>query len=173
MLFIASPNNPTGNVAKENEIKSLLETGSIVIVDETYYEFCSKSTSSLLNSYENIIIKQPYNVNLAAEVAAITTLENSGKLIENINLINNEKENLFSFLKLYKNITPFPSEANFILCKFKNNDSEIIFNNLAKEGIFVRKFSSEDLKNYLRISIGKPEQMKKIKNLIKSYYEKS
>ena len=204
MLFIASPNNPTGNVAKENEIKSLLETGSIVIVDETYYEFCSKSTSSLLNSYENIIIlrsfskwagiaglrigymiasknvinnifkiKQPYNVNLAAEIAAITTLENSGKLIENINLINNEKENLFSFLKFYKNITPFPSEANFILCKFKNNDSEIIFNNLAKEGIFVRKFSGNDLKNYLRISIGKPEQMKKIKNLIKSYYEKS
>ena len=99
------------------------------------------------------------------------TLPNFGFIC--INEINNEKENLFSFLKLYKNITPFPSEANFILCKFKNNDSEIIFNNLAKEGIFVRKFSDEDLKNYLRISIGKPEQMKKIKNLIKSYYEKS
>ena len=52
-------------------------------------------------------------------------------------------------VKLYKNITPFPSEANFILCKFKNNDSEIIFNNLAKEGIFVRKFSDDNLKNYL------------------------
>ena len=50
------------------------------------------------NVINNIFkIKQPYNVNLAAEVAAITTLENSGKLIENINLINNEKENLFSF----------------------------------------------------------------------------
>ena len=204
ILFIASPNNPTGNVAKEGEIQSLLETGSMVIVDETYYEFCSKSTSNLLNSYENIIIlrsfskwagiaglrigymmasknvidnifkiKQPYNVNLAAEVAAITTLENAGKLIENIKIINNEKENFFLFLKQYKNITPFVSEANFILCKFKNNDSEIIFNNLAKEGIFVRKFSDIDLKNYLRISIGKPEQMKKIKNLIKTYYEKS
>ena len=204
LLFIASPNNPTGNVAKENEIINLLETGTIVIVDETYYEFCSKSCSNLLNSFENLIIlrsfskwagiaglrigymmasknvisnifkiKQPYNVNLAAEVAAITTLENSGKLIENIQIINNEKEDFFSFLSELANITPFLSEANFILCKFKNNDSEIVFNKLAKEGIFVRKFSDGNLKNYLRISIGKPEQMKKIKKVIKTYYEKS
>ena len=204
LLFIASPNNPTGNIANENEITNLLETGTIVIVDETYYEFCSKSCSNLLNSFENLIIlrsfskwagiaglrigymmasknvisnifkiKQPYNVNLAAEVAAITTLENSDKLIENIQIINNEKEDFFSFLNEYTNITPFLSEANFILCKFKNNDSEIVFNKLAKEGIFVRKFSDDNLKNYLRISIGKPEQMKKIKKVIKTYYEKS
>jgi len=204
LLFIASPNNPTGNIANENEIINLLETGTIVIVDETYYEFCSKSCSNLLNSFENLIIlrsfskwagiaglrigymmasknvisnifkiKQPYNVNLAAEVAAITTLENSDKLIENIQIINNEKEDFFSFLNEYTNITPFLSEANFILCKFKNNDSEIVFNKLAKEGIFVRKFSDDNLKNYLRISIGKPEQMKKIKKVIKTYYEKS
>ena len=204
LLFIASPNNPTGNVANENEIINLLETGTIVIVDETYYEFCSKSCSNLLNSFENLIIlrsfskwagiaglrigymmasknvisnifkiKQPYNVNLAAEVAAITTLENSDKLVENIQIINNEKEDFFSFLSEFANITPFLSEANFILCKFKNNDSEIVFNKLAKEGIFVRKFSDDNLKNYLRISIGKPEQMKKIKKVIKTYYEKS
>ena len=204
LLFIASPNNPTGNIANENEIINLLETGTIVIVDETYYEFCSKSCSNLLNSFENLIIlrsfskwagiaglrigymmasknvisnifkiKQPYNVNLAAEIAAITTLENSDKLIENIQIINNEKEDFFSFLNEYTNITPFLSEANFILCKFKNNDSEIVFNKLAKEGIFVRKFSDDNLKNYLRISIGKPEQMKKIKKVIKTYYEKS
>ena len=204
LLFIASPNNPTGNIANENEIINLLETGTIVIVDETYYEFCSKSCSNLLNSFENLIIlrsfskwagiaglrigymmasknvisnifkiKQPYNVNLAAEVAAITTLENSDKLIENIQIINNEKEDFFSFLSEYTNITPFLSEANFILCKFKNNDSEIVFNKLAKEGIFVRKFYDDNLKNYLRISIGKPEQMKKIKKVIKTYYEKS
>ena len=199
LLFIASPNNPTGNIANENEIINLLETGTIVIVDETYYEFCSKSCSNLLNSFENLIIlrsfskwagiaglrigymmasknvisnifkiKQPYNVNLAAEVAAITTLENSDKLIENIQIINNEKEDFFSFLNEYTNITPFLSEANFILCKFKNNDSEIVFNKLAKEGIFVRKFSDDNLKNYLRISIGKPEQMKKIKKSYKN-----
>ena len=58
MLFIASPNNPTGNVAKENEIKSLLETGSIVIV-ETYYEFLNlhiyKKLYKFLNLFETKI----------------------------------------------------------------------------------------------------------------------
>ena len=40
MVFFASPNNPTGNLASKNEIKALLDTGIIVVVDEAYYEFC-------------------------------------------------------------------------------------------------------------------------------------
>jgi len=197
LLFIASPNNPTGNVLNESEVKSLLDTGIIIIIDETYYEFCSKSSVNLINSYENIIvlrsfskwagiaglrigymmsnanvinnifkIKQPYNVNLAAEIAAITTLKNKNKLISNIKKILSEKKNLEEFINNHKKISSFKSEGNFVLCKFDNNDAEIVFNNLAKEGIFVRKFSDYLLKNYLRISIGKLEQMNKLKNII-------
>tara|TARA_E500000331_G_C17208078_1_gene692328 strand:+ start:420 stop:1496 length:1077 start_codon:yes stop_codon:yes gene_type:complete len=197
LLFIASPNNPTGNVVTENEAKSLLDTGAIIIIDETYYEFCSKSLVNLMGSYENIIvlrsfskwagiaglrigymmsnknvinnifkIKQPYNVNLAAEIAAITTLKNKDKLNVNIKKILSEKKDLEEFIESHDKIRSFQSEGNFILCKFDNNDAEIVFNNLAKEGIFVRKFSDNLLKNYLRISIGKQEQMNKLKNVI-------
>ncbi|MFL2642142.1 MAG: histidinol-phosphate transaminase [Dehalococcoidia bacterium] len=197
LIFIASPNNPTGNVLTESEIKILLDTGIIIIIDETYYEFCSKSSAHLIDSYENIIvlrsfskwagiaglrigymlsnknvinnvfkIKQPYNVNLAAEIAAITTLNNKDKLISNIEKILLEKKSLEEFIENNTKISSFKSEGNFILCKFNNNDAEIVFNNLAKEGIFVRKFSDNLLKNYLRISIGKPDQMNKLKNII-------
>ena len=197
LLFIASPNNPTGNVLAEGEIKVLLDTGIIIIIDETYYEFCSKSSVNLIDLHENIIvlrsfskwagiaglrigymmsnknvinnvfkIKQPYNVNLAAEIAAITTLKNKDKLISNIKKILIEKNSFEEFINNNNKISSFRSEGNFILCKFNNNDAEIVFNNLAKEGIFVRKFSDNLLKNYLRISIGKPEQMSKLKNII-------
>ena len=111
-------------------------------------------------------IKQPYNVNLAAEIAAITTLNNKDKLISNIEKILLEKKSLEEFIENNTKISSFKSEGNFILCKFNNNDAEIVFNNLAKEGIFVRKFSDNLLKNYLRISIGKPDQMNKLKNII-------
>tara|TARA_Y100001936_G_scaffold142331_1_gene138848 strand:- start:1226 stop:2311 length:1086 start_codon:yes stop_codon:yes gene_type:complete len=204
LLFIASPNNPTGNTITETEVVKLLETGSIIIIDETYHEFCNKSCINLIKSYENLIIlrsfskwagiaglrigymaasknvinnmfkiKQPYNVNLAAEIAAITTLKNKDKLFKNIKKILKEKLILEDFLGQFQNITVFNSEGNYILCKFNNNDSEIIFNNLAKEGIFVRRFSDDLLKNYLRITIGKPDQMNKLKNIIKTHYENS
>ena len=111
-------------------------------------------------------IKQPYNVNLAAEIAAITTLKNKDKLIINIEKILSERKNFEEFIENNNKISSFKSDGNFILCKFNNNDAEIVFNNLAKEGIFVRKFSDNLLKNYLRISIGKPDQMNKLKNII-------
>ena len=204
LLFIASPNNPTGNVISKKEILKLLDTGAIIIIDETYYEFCNKSCIDLINANENLVvlrsfskwagiaglrigymaaseniiknmfkIKQPYNVNLAAEIAAITTLKHKDKLLKNIDMILDERLKLKDFLNQFQNISTSNSEGNFILCKFNNNDSEIIFNNLAKEGIFVRRFSDDLLKNYLRISIGKPEQMNKLKNIIKTHYEKS
>ncbi len=56
VIFIASPNNPTGNLAQENQIIDLLETGIIVCLDETYFEFSNFSFSHLLNKYSNLII---------------------------------------------------------------------------------------------------------------------
>ncbi|MCH7844116.1 MAG: aminotransferase class I/II-fold pyridoxal phosphate-dependent enzyme, partial [Chloroflexi bacterium] len=39
IVFLASPNNPTGNLLTEQEARALLETGVVGCVDETYYEF--------------------------------------------------------------------------------------------------------------------------------------
>ena len=46
-VFFASPNNPTGNIATEAQIRGLLETGLLVVVDETYYEFCGHTVMPL------------------------------------------------------------------------------------------------------------------------------
>ena len=39
VIFVASPNNPTGNAITEREIVELVDTGRIVVVDEAYFEF--------------------------------------------------------------------------------------------------------------------------------------
>ncbi len=60
MLFICSPNNPTGNTIKAHKIKFLLENFSgLVVIDEAYIDF-SEETSWLteLDTYPNLIVTQ-------------------------------------------------------------------------------------------------------------------
>ena len=56
VVFVTSPNNPTGNTATEEQVKALLETGIIVAVDETYFEFAQTTVTHLVPEYDNLVI---------------------------------------------------------------------------------------------------------------------
>ena len=56
IIFVSSPNNPTGNLASDEHVKALLDTGVIVVVDEAYYEFCNRSVANLVPHYENLVV---------------------------------------------------------------------------------------------------------------------
>ena len=56
IVFIASPNNPTGNSLPEADARRLLRTGMIVVADETYHEFAGYTLAPLLREYENLVI---------------------------------------------------------------------------------------------------------------------
>src|SRR5690606_7514137 len=57
MAFLCSPNNPTGNVLKEDELGNLLEsTEAVVFLDEAYVEFAEGSLAELVNRYENLVV---------------------------------------------------------------------------------------------------------------------
>ncbi|MEQ8302718.1 MAG: histidinol-phosphate transaminase [Cyclobacteriaceae bacterium] len=60
LLFLCSPNNPSGNLLHKDSIESLLQSFSgIVVVDEAYIDFCpSPSLTELLDQYPNLIILQ-------------------------------------------------------------------------------------------------------------------
>ena len=60
LLFICSPNNPTGNSFSEKNIKTLLENFSgLVVIDEAYIDFSDKkSWLGTLNDYPNLVITQ-------------------------------------------------------------------------------------------------------------------
>ncbi len=61
--------------------------------------------------------KQPYNVSVAAEVAALAALTNKAYLDQVRDALVEERERLFSKLKEVPYLEPYPSSANFILCK--------------------------------------------------------
>ena len=56
MIFISSPNNPTGNLASESQVRGLLATGLMVVVDEAYYEFCGQTVAGLIPEHENLVV---------------------------------------------------------------------------------------------------------------------
>lgn len=60
LLFICSPNNPTGNSFSEKTIQTLLENFSgLVIIDEAYVDFSNKeSWLRMLNTHSNLVITQ-------------------------------------------------------------------------------------------------------------------
>lgn len=60
ILFLCSPNNPTGNLISNDTIKNLCDTLSgkaIVVVDEAYIEFANReSATSILDQCQNLVI---------------------------------------------------------------------------------------------------------------------
>lgn len=63
MIFIASPNNPTGNSMREEDVLKIVEeSNSLVIIDEAYCEFAGGSRySRLVDEYENVIVLRTFS----------------------------------------------------------------------------------------------------------------
>jgi histidinol-phosphate aminotransferase len=61
VIFVASPNNPTGNTTTEREIMELVDTGKIVVVDEAYFEFSNVTVANLVSSHNNLIVLRTFS----------------------------------------------------------------------------------------------------------------
>ncbi len=102
-------------------------------------------------------IKIPYNVNVAALVAVQESLKDINYLMSNVKAIIAERERLFGELTKLGWLKPFPSQANFILCSVLNGEAGELRQKLQDKGILVRYFAEPRLRNFIRISVGKPE----------------
>ncbi len=189
LIFLASPNNPTGNSVPREQVISLLEMGLYVVIDEAYYEFAGHTVADLVNQYENLMvartfskwaglagvrigyaivspevcaylnqIKQPYNVSVFAQIAALESLNDVDYLMANVNALVSERARLFDFLQGIDYLSPIPSEGNYILCHVTRGNGQQVYNLLKQRNIFVRYYDRPNLKNCFRISVGKPEE---------------
>ena len=189
MAFIASPNNPTGNLAPEAVVRELLDAGIVVVVDEAYYEFACSTFALLVPEYANLVvlrtfskwaglaslrlgygimdsalaermmtIKPPYNTSVASELAVFASLGDKELLLSRVRTLVQATEELMRELAGFKELTPFPSRANFILCRVADGNGYWLYEELAKRGVFVRYYPTPPIHDSIRISIGLPEQ---------------
>lgn len=100
LLFICSPNNPSGNSLRTESITSLIESfPGIVVLDEAYADFSSTSMLESLDRFPNLVILQTFSkayglagVRLGAGYASpeIIDLLNKIKLPYNVNLLTQQ-----------------------------------------------------------------------------------
>jgi histidinol-phosphate aminotransferase len=101
-------------------------------------------------------IKQPYNINVAASLAALAALEDRDWLQEKVALIVQERERMVTELACIDWLQPYPSHSNFILFRVLGRDARQLKLDLEQHGILVRYFKKPGLDNCIRISAGRP-----------------
>lgn len=104
-----------------------------------------------------MLVKQPYGVNVAAEAAALASLEDLALLDDRACVLAGERDRMADLLRATGWFEPIPSEANFVLCRLLRSDAPAVREALRRRGIFVRTFDHPRLAQHVRISAGRPE----------------
>lgn len=204
LLFICSPNNPTGNKLNRTDIYTLIESfkTGFVIIDEAYIDFSDEpSFIQELAKYPQVIvmqtlskayglaslrlgmafahptiigllnkIKPPYNIGGATQEIVIKALANTSFKENAVSLLLAERKRLIESLgQIPEVIHIYPSDANFILVRFKKSNE--LFNYLISEKLITRNRSTVTLcEDSIRITIGLSEENDKLVDLISKFY---
>lgn len=166
----------------------LKDFSGLLIVDEAYTDFAEDNCAHLTKKYSNVIItrtfsksfslcgirlgyslacqelssalmrvKDSYNINALSQSIGKAAVESYGYTFENVKRIIESRESMKTALKGLGFLCT-DSKANFILAKAPGGNAEALYLALKERGIFVRFFKTDKLKEYLRISIGTPEE---------------
>lgn len=198
LIFICSPNNPTGN-SIENVDFILENFNGIVFVDEAYIDFSTqKSWAEKLSQYPNLIISQTFSkarglaavrVGIAYSSPEIIALFNKTKPPYNVSQLNQE-----AVLIALLDDKRYQSEIKTILAEKERlekeflqlsvikkiypsdanfilvevNDADGIYNNLVQQKIITRNRNSV-IAGCIRITIGTTEENNQLIAALKAY----
>ncbi|UTF92535.1 histidinol-phosphate transaminase [Elizabethkingia anophelis] len=198
LIFICSPNNPTGN-SIENVDFILKKFNGIVFVDEAYIDFSTqKSWTEKLSQYPNLVISQTFSkarglaavrVGIAYSSPEIIALFNKTKPPYNVSQLNQEAA-LIALLDDKR----YQSEIKTILGEKERlekellqlsvikkihpsdanfilvevNDADGIYNNLVQQKIITRNRNSV-IAGCIRITIGTTEENNQLIAALKAY----
>lgn len=131
VIFVCSPNNPTGNNLSRNQIERLLvEFQGIVVIDEAYSDFSTERPFRLdLGKYPNLIVLNTFSkawgcasirLGMAYASAEIIQLFNKVKYPYNVNLLTQEKalEVLSDITKIHQRINAIVESRNNLIDAF-------------------------------------------------------
>ncbi len=104
-------------------------------------------------------VRQPFNVNIMAQAAALAALDDKKHLDQTRTVTWQGMDELFLELR-EMGCTPLPSQTNYILVDV-GTDAGKIYKKMLKEGIIIRSMASYGLANYIRITVGLPEENRK------------
>jgi histidinol-phosphate aminotransferase len=202
IIWICSPNNPSGNSIDRQDIEMVLNNfDGLVVIDEAYINF-SKQRSFVtdLTDYPNLVIlqtlskawglaalrlgmafaspeiigylnkvKPPYNISQPVQDLVLNALDEVGQVNDMIRVLVDERKKLEAdLLKCNQVLIVYPSDANFLLVKFK--DAKSMYNYLLGKGIVLRDRSNVLLCDQcLRITVGTSAENEQLLATISGY----
>jgi len=192
IIFLCSPNNPSGNLLPEADLGKILEnTRALVFVDEAYVEFADRNLAGLVREYDNLVVGRTFSkaFGLAglrfgygimpewlvkAYIRAATPFSVSLPALKAGIAALSDTEHLRKSIEItregreyLKGGIPFkvyPSQANFILVDVAPLKAKKVTENLMRKGIIVRSCDSfrEAGDTFIRVTVGTPEQNEKV-----------
>ncbi|MEO7263531.1 MAG: histidinol-phosphate transaminase [Ferruginibacter sp.] len=120
LLFICSPNNPTGNLMDQKLVTEMLQKfNGIVVIDEAYIDFCDEeSFANKIDQYPNLVVLQTLSkawglaalrIGIGFSAEAIIDLLNKVKPPYNISTANQQ-----GALKALENIKEFETTLEIL-----------------------------------------------------------
>jgi len=187
LIFLSSPNNPTGNCFSSGKILKIIEKAAgIVVVDEAYQPFSSeKGFLPLLKDYNNLVIMRTLSkIGLAALRVGFMVADtdivaevNKVRLPFNVNSLSQtiavaaleDKKRLRTAVKtimserdrLFKGMQKIdgvrPFPSEANFILFAVKNPDKVYGALLKDGILVRNIN-DVVKGCLRVTVGTPEE---------------
>ena len=121
--------------------------------------------NAVKNSYNS------YTMNQAALISGVEAVKDETYFRETLAKIMNTREEAVERLGALGFHGPKPM-ANFLFVKHDTVPGAEIFQALREAEIFVRYFNKPRINNYLRITVGTPEQMEKLYSFLEEYLAK-
>ncbi len=197
LLFLCTPNNPTGNSLTENEIIQIVSSLDCpVLVDEAYADFSGQTMIPYINKYKNMIVLRTFSKAYGLAGARVGYAVASSEMIEAIGIVkapynlstisqtlailalkhSDEYKKRIETLNrnkdsLYKELKTIPGVEVF------PSDANFLFiktdRNISKafsdNGILIRTFKRGE-NEVIRLSVGTKEQNQAVFGLLKNIF---
>lgn len=150
----------------------LLETYENLVVTRTFskayglsglrvgYGLMSVSLAETFNK-----VREPFNVNLLAQEAAIAALEDKAHLKKSVSLVQEGRRYLVGELSKM-GVSTVDTVTNFILADLKT-DAKAVYEALLKKGVIIRPMTAWGLHQFIRVTIGRREENKRFIGALK------
>ena len=188
IVYLAYPNNPTGNLWDDEVIEAVIQAqadqGGLVVMDEAYQPFASKSYIDRITRHDHVLlvrtlskfglagirlgymmgprtlvaeidkVRPPYNISVLDYECALFALEHAVVFADQAKDLRHQREGLLSALGELPGVQPNKSEANMILVRVP--DAEKTFEALRARKVLVKNVSKMHalLGNCLRLTVG-------------------
>ena len=192
ITYLAYPNNPTANLWDDAVIERIIlavgEQGGLVVMDEAYQPFASKSYLDRMGRHSHVLlmrtlskfglagvrlgylmgptglieqvdkVRPPYNVSVLNCECALFALEHEAVFAAQARAIREQRAVLFEALADLPGVRAYPSEANMILLRVP--DAQRSFDALKQRKVLVKNvsFMHPLLTNCLRLTVGTADE---------------